>query len=121
MIAKSIAIKVRGGRSDGCMAKAVGLISGGLRSVLDSGLNVSQGWLIAVQELAAGIVRRRTNGEERLSKPEFSTWESGGKRIASLTAEAEVPGGHPNSSGYGQLVQSSLIDERPLLHQLSRD
>ncbi len=33
MIAKSIAIKGRGGKSGGCAVKAVGLTSGGLRCV----------------------------------------------------------------------------------------
>jgi len=59
MIAKSIAIKVRGGRSGGCVAKAVGLTSGGLRGILDSGLNGSQGLLTTAQESAAGIVGQR--------------------------------------------------------------
>ena len=36
MIAKSIAIKDRGGRSGGCAVKAVDLISGGLRRVRKS-------------------------------------------------------------------------------------
>jgi hypothetical protein len=39
MIAKSIAIKVRGGRSGRRVAKAVELTSGGLLGVLKSGLN----------------------------------------------------------------------------------
>ena len=56
MIAKSIAIKVRGGRSGRRVAKEVELTSGGLRGFLESGLNVSQGMLIAVQESAAGIL-----------------------------------------------------------------
>ena len=59
MIAKSIAIKVRGGRSGRRVAKAVELTSGDLRGVLETGLNVSQGTLIAVQESAAGILGRR--------------------------------------------------------------
>ncbi len=56
MIAKSIAIKARVGRSDGCVVKAVVLTSGGLCGVLESGLNGSQGLLIAVQESTAGIL-----------------------------------------------------------------
>ena len=56
MIVKSIAIKVRGGRSGRRVVKAVVLTSGGLPGVLESGLNNSQGVLIAVQESAAGIV-----------------------------------------------------------------
>ena len=36
MIAKSMAIKGRGGRSGGCAVKAVGLTSGGLRRVRQS-------------------------------------------------------------------------------------
>ena len=59
MIAKSITIKVRGGRSGRRVAKAVELTSGGLPGVLESGLNNSQGVLIAVQESAAGILGRR--------------------------------------------------------------
>lgn len=59
MIAKSIAIKGRGGKSGRCVVKAVELTSGGLRGVLDSGLNGSQGTLTAVQESAAGILGRR--------------------------------------------------------------
>jgi hypothetical protein len=56
MIAKSITIKGRGGKSGRCAVKAVELTSGGLPGVLESGLNNSQGLLIAVQESAAGIV-----------------------------------------------------------------
>jgi hypothetical protein len=59
MIAKSITIKDRGGRSGRRVAKAVELTSGGLCGVLDSGLGGSQGSLITVQESAAGIVGRR--------------------------------------------------------------
>jgi hypothetical protein len=59
MIAKSITIKARGGRSGRCVVKAVELTSGGLPGVLESGLNNSQGVLIAVQESAAGIVQRQ--------------------------------------------------------------
>ncbi len=40
MIVKSIAIKVRGGRSGRRVVKAVVLTSGGLPGVLESGLNV---------------------------------------------------------------------------------
>jgi hypothetical protein len=56
MIAKSITIKARGGRSGRRVAKAVVLTSGGLPGVLESGLNSPQGVLIAEQESAAGIV-----------------------------------------------------------------
>ena len=59
MIAKSITIKVRGGRSGRRVAKAVELTSGGLCGVLDSGLNGSQGSLTTVQESAAGILGRQ--------------------------------------------------------------
>jgi hypothetical protein len=52
-------IKVRGGRSGRCVVKAVELTSGGLRGVLESGLDEPQGALIAAQESAAGIVGRR--------------------------------------------------------------
>jgi hypothetical protein len=43
MIAKSIAIKDRGGKSGGRAAKAVGLTSGDLRRVRKTALNGSQG------------------------------------------------------------------------------
>jgi len=59
MIAKSITIKVRGGRSGRRVAKAVELISGGLCGVLESGLNGSQGPLTIVQESAAGVLGRQ--------------------------------------------------------------
>ena len=59
MIAKSPTIKDPGGRSGGCVVKAVVLTSGGLPGVLESGLNISRGLLIAVQESADGIVRRQ--------------------------------------------------------------
>jgi len=47
MIAKSKAIKGRGGKSGGRAAKAVGLTSGGLRCVSDSRLRSPQGGLTA--------------------------------------------------------------------------
>ena len=56
MIAKSTAIKDRGGKSGGRAAKAVGLTSGGLRCVSATGLRASQGGLIAAQKSAEGIV-----------------------------------------------------------------
>lgn len=59
MIAKSSTIKGWGGKSGRCVVKAVELTSGGLSGVLESGLNNSQGLLIAVQESADGIVRRQ--------------------------------------------------------------
>ncbi|EIF30463.1 hypothetical protein BCh11DRAFT_05953 [Burkholderia sp. Ch1-1] len=59
MIAKSATIKGWGGKSGRCVVKAVVLTSGGLRGVLESGLNGPQGTLIAVQESAAGILGRR--------------------------------------------------------------
>jgi len=59
MIAKSSTIKGWGGKSGGCVVKAVVLTSGGLPGVLESGLNSSQGLVIAVQESAAGILGRR--------------------------------------------------------------
>ncbi|MBB5511312.1 hypothetical protein HDG35_007614 [Paraburkholderia sp. JPY681] len=58
MIAKSTTIKDRGGKSGGCVVKAVVLTSGGLRGVLESGLSVPQGALTAAQESAEGIVGR---------------------------------------------------------------
>jgi hypothetical protein len=56
MIAKSMVIKDRGGKSGGRAVKAVGLTSGGLRSVPATGLRSSQGDLTAVQKSAEGIV-----------------------------------------------------------------
>ena len=56
MIAKSVVIKGRGGKSDGRAAKAVGLTSGGLRCVSATGLRSSQGGLTAAQKSAEGIV-----------------------------------------------------------------
>jgi hypothetical protein len=56
MIAKSTAIKDRGGKSGGRAVKAVDLTSGGLRGVPDSRLRSSQGGLTAAQKSADGIV-----------------------------------------------------------------
>lgn len=56
MIAKSMAIKDRGGKSGGRAAKAVGLTSGGLRCVSATRLKSSQGGLTAAQKSAEGIV-----------------------------------------------------------------
>ena len=56
MIAKSMVIKDRGGKSGGRAAKAVGLTSGGLCYVSDSRLRSSQGDLTAAQKSAEGIV-----------------------------------------------------------------
>ena len=56
MIAKSMAIKGRGGKSGGRAAKAVGLTSGGLRCVLVTGLRPSQDGLTAAQKSAEGVV-----------------------------------------------------------------
>jgi len=56
VIAKSRAIKGRGGKSGGRAAKAVGLTSGGLRCVPATGLRPPQGDLIAAQKSAEGIV-----------------------------------------------------------------
>jgi hypothetical protein len=56
MIAKSAAIKGRGGKSGGRAAKALGLTSGGLRCVLATRLRAPQGALIATQKSAEGIV-----------------------------------------------------------------
>lgn len=58
MIAKSITIKGRGGKSGRCVAKAVELTPGDLPGVLDSGLSDPQGPLTAVQESAEGILGR---------------------------------------------------------------
>jgi hypothetical protein len=58
MIAKSITIKGWGGKSGRCVVKAVGLTSGGLRGVLESGLDDPQGASNAAQESAEGIVGR---------------------------------------------------------------
>ena len=56
MIAKSTAIKGRGGKSGGRAAKAVGLTSGGLRFVSAARLRLPQGDLTAAQKSAEGIV-----------------------------------------------------------------
>ena len=56
MIAKSADIKDRGGKSAGRAAKAVGLTSGGLRSVSATRLGSPQGDLTAAQKSAEGIV-----------------------------------------------------------------
>ena len=56
MIAKSKVIKGRGGKSGGRAAKAVGLTSGDLRCVPDSGLRSLQSGLIAAQKSAEGVV-----------------------------------------------------------------
>ena len=55
-IAKSTVIKGRGGRSGVRAVKAVGLTSGGLRCVPDSGLRPPQGGLTAAQKSAEGVV-----------------------------------------------------------------
>ena len=59
LITKSITIKGWGGKSGRGVVKAVGLTSGGLRGVLESGLNAPYGSLIAAQESAEGILGRR--------------------------------------------------------------
>ena len=56
MIAKSKVIKDRGGKSGGRAAKAVGLTSGGLPHVPESGLRVERSTLTVRQKSAAGIV-----------------------------------------------------------------
>jgi hypothetical protein len=56
MIAKSMAIKGRGGKSGGRAVKAVGLTSGGLCRVSATRLRPPQGDLTAVQKSADGIV-----------------------------------------------------------------
>ena len=56
MIAKSAAIKGRGGKSGGRAAKAVGLTSGGLGCVSATRLRLPQGDLTAAQKSADGIV-----------------------------------------------------------------
>ena len=56
MIAKSAAIKGRGGKSAGRAAKAVGLTSGDLRCVSATRLRSLQGDLTAAQKSAEGIV-----------------------------------------------------------------
>lgn len=56
MIAKSTTIKGWGGKSGGRAVKAVGLTSGGLRRVPETGLKLLQGGLIAAQKSAEGIV-----------------------------------------------------------------
>jgi len=54
--AKSISIKGTGCRSGGCALKAVGLTSGDLPLVRDSGLRMERSVLIERQESAEGVV-----------------------------------------------------------------
>src|SRR5438128_5757401 len=81
MIAKSTAIKDRGGKSGGRAAKAVDLTSGDLCCVLKSGLRLSQGGLTAAQKSAEGIVggaiRRRPERMEMGRRARISrmTWD----------------------------------------------
>ena len=63
MTAKPISIKGAGGRFGGCALKAVGLTSGGLRRVPESGLGIPRGVLIASQKSAEGIVLERGRPE----------------------------------------------------------
>ena len=56
LIAKSTAIKGRGGKFGGRAAKAVDLTSGDLCCVPQSGLRLSQGGLTTVQKSAEGVV-----------------------------------------------------------------
>ena len=56
LIAKSMVIKGRGGKSGGRAVKAVGLTSGGLRCVSATRLRSPQGDLTAAQKSAEGIV-----------------------------------------------------------------
>ena len=56
MIAKSVSIKDAGGKSGGRVTKAVELIAGDLRHVVDSRLGVERFTLILPQKSAAGVV-----------------------------------------------------------------
>lgn len=56
MTAKSISIKATGGKSGGCVRKAVELTSGDLGCVLDSGLRSERSLLTAQQKSAEGVV-----------------------------------------------------------------
>jgi hypothetical protein len=56
VIAKSISIKGTGCKSGGCVRKAVGLTSGGLQHVPESGLRVERSTLTVRQKSAAGIL-----------------------------------------------------------------
>jgi len=56
VIAKSMVIKDRGGKSGGRAAKAVALTSGGLRRVPATGLGSPQGGPTTAQKSAEGIV-----------------------------------------------------------------
>ncbi len=58
MIAKPLSIKGTGCKSAGCARKAVGLTSGDLPFVPESGLGVEQSILIGRQKSAAGKVGR---------------------------------------------------------------
>ena len=87
MIAKSTAIKDRGGKSGGRAAKAVDLTSGDLCCVLKSGLRLSQGGLTAAQKSAEGIVggaiRRRPERMEVRSRMRISTTSCGRTPVVS--------------------------------------
>jgi len=86
MIAKSTAIKDRGGKSGGRAAKAVDLTSGDLCCVL-KGLRLSQGGLTAAQKSAEGIVggaiRRRPERMEVGSRTRISTMSCGRTPVVS--------------------------------------
>jgi hypothetical protein len=56
MIAKPISIKLTGGRSGGCVSKAVELTSGDLRHVTESGLRMKRFILTVSQKSAKGKV-----------------------------------------------------------------
>src|SRR5262245_55516971 len=85
VIAKSTAIKGRGGKSGGRAGKAVGLTSGGLRRVPATGLRSSQDGLTAAQKSAEGIVggsvRRRPERWKRPVERLFSR-EPCGRKIS---------------------------------------
>jgi hypothetical protein len=62
MIAKSVSTKIPGGRSGGCVRKAVELTSGDPQHVAESRLRMERSTLIVLWESAEGIVGREVEG-----------------------------------------------------------
>ncbi len=71
MIAKSTSTKSTGGRSGGCVRKAVELTSGDPQHVTESRLRMEQFILTVLRESAEGIVGRETEG------PNSKEWRVG--------------------------------------------
>ena len=73
MTAKSVSIKGAKRKSGGCVRKAVGITSGDLSRVPESGLRKPRGFLSAGQKSAEGIVGRGT-GRRPERSPEGAKW-----------------------------------------------